>query len=499
MQEGEPRKDKARRRGLFGKYVAYFAGLVVFVLAVNGGLETWFMYRETTDLLASTQLERADTAARRIEQFVADVERQISWATRASADTVEQRRADYALLLQQVPAIDRVVPSRRRRQRAVATVAPGSSSSRAASTTPAIRASRNWPGRSIWLSPVYFDGLEPFMAIAMAHSGRNAGSTVAEINLKFLSISSTRSQIGKGNEAYVVGPSGRLLAHSGPRPPPGQRTRGLPQVAAMVHAEAEPVTFGTGPGRTLGSDRAAPRSQAEMVRLLRPAAEQGAAAGLQPALPHRHGCWRWASCSPCSPACCWRATWSSPIRALQVGARQLEASDFGHRIQVRTADEIEELADRFNRMADQLQGSYGAARAEGRGTHARSATVHSRIEGARGDRPRGRVILDIKFVLATIVTRAVELTQADGGAIYSYDAARGVFELAEAHGLEQPFAGRHPRRSGQARRKRAWALSQERRTDLHSDSRQRPNFPLRDITLAAGFNSALVVPLLGTG
>ena len=46
--------------------------------------------------------------------------------------------------------------------------------------------------------------------------------------------------------------------------------------------------------------------------------------------------------------------------------------------------------------------------------------------------------LDTKFVLATIVTRAVELTQADGGAIYSYDAARGVFELAEAHGIEQP-------------------------------------------------------------
>src|SRR5262249_4381275 len=47
-----------------------------------------------------------------------------------------------------------------------------------------------------------------------------------------------------------------------------------------------------------------------------------------------------------------------PIRALQVGARQLEGSNFGYRIDVRTRDEIGELSDQFNRMADQLQGSY---------------------------------------------------------------------------------------------------------------------------------------------
>src|SRR5436305_1081928 len=48
-----------------------------------------------------------------------------------------------------------------------------------------------------------------------------------------------------------------------------------------------------------------------------------------------------------------------PIQALQAGARQLESSNFGYRIKVKAAaDEIEELADRFNRMADQLQESY---------------------------------------------------------------------------------------------------------------------------------------------
>ena len=37
------------------------------------------------------------------------------------------------------------------------------------------------------------------------------------------------------------------------------------------------------------------------------------------------------------------------------------------------------------------------------------------------------------------MTRAVELSRADAGAIYSYDPVREVFELAEAHGVDQAF------------------------------------------------------------
>ena len=73
------------------------------------------------------------------------------------------------------------------------------------------------------------------MTIAMAHSGRNAGSTVAEINLKFLSKFIDPEQIGKDNDAYVVGPSGRLLAHSEPDSPPGHRLRRASAGGRTVH------------------------------------------------------------------------------------------------------------------------------------------------------------------------------------------------------------------------------------------------------------------------
>jgi signal transduction histidine kinase len=49
---------------------------------------------------------------------------------------------------------------------------------------------------------------------------------------------------------------------------------------------------------------------------------------------------------------------ASPIRVLSAGAERLGSGDFGHRIEVRTGDEVEALATNFNRMAGQLQESH---------------------------------------------------------------------------------------------------------------------------------------------
>jgi hypothetical protein len=46
-------KNWFREGGLFAKYVMSLVGLVVFVLAVNGAIETWFIYRETQSTLSA--------------------------------------------------------------------------------------------------------------------------------------------------------------------------------------------------------------------------------------------------------------------------------------------------------------------------------------------------------------------------------------------------------------------------------------------------------------
>src|ERR1700674_640730 len=96
------------RQGLFAKYVFALVGLVVFVLAVNGAMETWISYRATKAALTDAMGEKAEATAKRIEQSIAELERQISWVTRASAVTLDQHRADYAQLLNQVPGISQL-------------------------------------------------------------------------------------------------------------------------------------------------------------------------------------------------------------------------------------------------------------------------------------------------------------------------------------------------------------------------------------------------------
>ena len=58
-------RDKIRflREGLFAKYVLALVGLVVFVLAVNGALETWISYRATKTTLTDAMSEKAEATA----------------------------------------------------------------------------------------------------------------------------------------------------------------------------------------------------------------------------------------------------------------------------------------------------------------------------------------------------------------------------------------------------------------------------------------------------
>ena len=52
--------------------------------------------------------EKAEATAKRIQQSLSDLERQITWVTRASSDTPRQRRDDYAQLLRQVPQVNQL-------------------------------------------------------------------------------------------------------------------------------------------------------------------------------------------------------------------------------------------------------------------------------------------------------------------------------------------------------------------------------------------------------
>ncbi len=489
-----PRTNWMRPRGLFGKYVVAFLGLIVVVLVVNGALETWFTYNDTIELLAKAQLNKAEATARQIGEAVDDFERQISFATRASATTIEQRRADYQLLLQQVPSVERVIQldnTGKEQLMAARGRDPVVGSGMDYSSNPRFAEAR---GRPIWLSPVYFPGPDPFMSIAMPHSGRNAGSTVAEINLRPLSRLIEPAQIGREYEAYVVGPTGQLLAHSNAERRPGRSFAELPQVAAAINGH-QTLTFGQDPdGRAMLSAWAlVPRLNWYVFF------EQQRSTALQAVyrVMQRTALFlAMAVVLAIVAGILLARQMVIPIRALQVGAQQLEASDFGHRIQVRPGDEIADLADHFNRMADQLQGSY--ARLEQK-VEERTRELAQSVSEFKALEEIGRAVassLDTKSVLATIVTRAVQLTQADAGAIYRYDTTRNLFQLAEGHALEKDLEERIRSTRIKLDDTVLGLASREKHAIAIADLKEARDFPLRTTILAAGFRSILVVPLL---
>ena len=131
-----------------------------------------------------------------------------------------------------------------------------------------------------------------------------------------------------------------------------------------------------------------------------------------------------------------------PIRALHAGARRLAAGDFGQHIEVKTKDELEELADQFNHMADEMQESYTKLEQK---VAERTADLAQSVRELKVLEEVGRAVsssLELKSVLKTVSTRAAEITGADAVVIYSYNAAKRTFELAESIGLPVSNTGR---------------------------------------------------------
>jgi signal transduction histidine kinase len=139
----------------------------------------------------------------------------------------------------------------------------------------------------------------------------------------------------------------------------------------------------------------------------------------------------------------------APIRLLQQGATRIGAGELGHRIAVRTGDELEALGQAFNRTAGQLEESYATLEQKVEARTRELATANEELK-ALGE--VGRAVsstLDLETVLNTIVARAVQLSAANGGVIYEYNEAserfdriRGSHQLAEDLGevmLAQPL------------------------------------------------------------
>ena len=105
--------------------------------------------------------------------------------------------------------------------------------------------------------------------------------------------------------------------------------------------------------------------------------------------------------------------------------------------------------------------------------------------------------LDLRAVLSTILNASLGVTWANAGAIFRYIRAERAFRLVEAVGWDEALA-RSVRDLRVAETETAMGEAAARRTPIQlAELAERPSAPLRDASLAAGFHSALIVPLVG--
>src|SRR5438067_10419936 len=209
--------DAPKRRGrLFRKYVALILTVVCLALLANGLSEIWFSYQEHKASLIRIQREQAEAAAAKIGQFIKEIESQVGWTTQLpwSAGTLDQRRFDGLRLLRQVPAITELaqLDSSGKEQLRVSRLAMDvigneTDFSRDPKFTEAA-------AHRVYFGPVYFRReSEPYMTLSLAGTGRDAGVSVAEVNLKLIWDVVSQIKVGERGQAYVIDAEGRLIAH----------------------------------------------------------------------------------------------------------------------------------------------------------------------------------------------------------------------------------------------------------------------------------------------
>ena len=164
----------------------------------------------------TVQQEKADAAAQRINQFVSEIESQIGWTTRAEWRQIgiEQQRYDFIRLLRQTPAITELqfLDGSGKEQLRVSRLEPDViAKPKGLFRRPAVRKAI---ADHLWFGPVYFrNGSEPYMTIAIAHAGHDAGVTVAEVNLEFIGEVITSIRVGGAGYAFIVTTGGAAVAH----------------------------------------------------------------------------------------------------------------------------------------------------------------------------------------------------------------------------------------------------------------------------------------------
>ena len=432
----------------------YFLISVLLVgsgLITSGAIEIYYRYLESQETLALLQREVAAGAAFKIENFVQDIHSTLRGATRSREIAPKGLTNDFRFELEKLlliaPSITEAIALNQDggiqvQASRLRTVLPDVKRD-FATGAPFLQAKK---GQS-YFGPAYFvRGSEPYMTIAVPierFAGDVIGVLQAEVNLKYIGDVVTNLKIGKAGYSYVISRSGELIAH--------------PDISLVLQRrnvlklESTKAAFMPAADRPKRQALVTPNVQGKSV--LTASAQ---VAGLE---------WAVIVDRPVEEA--YEPLYASvlrtstvllfglglalmaslfigrrvvrPVGILREGVERIGAGDLSHRLTLKTGDEIEVLADEFNKMTAQLQESYTnlEQKVDDRTMELTESlaqqTATSEILGVIASSPS-----DLQPVYQTILGNITRLCEASIAALFLYDGE--TLALADSQGTTSEFA-----------------------------------------------------------
>ena len=498
------------RRTLFRKYLLVLIAFIGGMLVVRGMIELHKSYQDNKAAAVRLQREKAAAAAFRIEHFIRQIEWQVGWASHPifmpTEQAAEQRRLNFLWLLRQVPSVAEIsyLDGTGREQLRVSRLGLDEvGSQKDCSADPKFLVAMR---DGIYFSPVYFlKQSEPYMTLALKWQGQSAGVSVAELNLKLVWDVVSQIKMGQRAYAYVVDAGGTLIAHTDIslvlQKTDLSRSPQVREAIANLKETGEDA-IESGIGRDLPGDLVLAGSAPIALLGWSVLVEQPVGEAFAPLYDSIVGTLTILLIGLCLSAA---ASFFlvrkivRPIQAIHAGAARIASGALDHRIEVRTGDELELLADEFNGMTARLQESYAHLEQK---VEDRTRELTEALKQLKALWEVGQAVsstLNLGTVLQTIVTRAVDLSGTVGGVVYEYDEAKQEFHPQVVYRMEEELINAlqaKPIRLGEAAIGRASVSRAPFQVPDIRNDRDYGATHLRSILVRLGYRSLLALPLL---
>jgi signal transduction histidine kinase len=357
-----------------GRLVRHY--FLISLVLISGGLitsglsELYFRYRESAADLVLLQQEITSGAAWKIEQFIEEIERAARGAAKSREITEKGFSPDYQFDLRRLlviaPAISeavaidsngvsRVTASRFPR------VLPGGT--KPDTGVAALRPAKE--GKSYFSSVYFHRDSEPYMTVAVPierYAGRLIGALQVQVNLKYVWDQLSKLRVGDKGYAYAVAHNGDLIAHPDISLVLQRRNLShLEQVRSALRGRSDTeratwIVANNLAGQRVFSAWAAVPTLGGMVFVERPVEE--VYGPLYASLIRTSGLLLVGLCMSLLAALFVARRVVRPLETLRDGVERIGSGDMNLRLELKTGDEIEVLAEEFNKMTENLREAY---------------------------------------------------------------------------------------------------------------------------------------------